>query len=120
MEKLLLMINNKYEIMNTDPDQAECMSNQFKQWEYVAKIVGDHIESYAVPQYGDWPTDESAKYTIMDIKTQIMRYARRMGTGKRGPEEAERDMLKICHYACMAYLKMRNEEALACGYIENN
>lgn len=112
--------SDKYEIMKTDKDQLDNMSNKFKQWNYFSPIVGDHIECYAVAQYGDWPFDESAKYTVLDIKNQIMRYVQRMGQGKRGQEEAERDMLKIAHYACMAYLKLRNEEATACDYSDIN
>ena len=99
-----------YNIMSTDKDMAENMSVRAQDWMVFAKEVADHIECYTVPQYGDFPSDQLTKFNLLDIKAQLTRYVNRIGSGVRGAEEAERDMLKLAHYACVAYMKMRNEE----------
>lgn len=99
-----------YNIMSTDKNMAENMSVRAQDWMVFAKEVADHIECYTVPQYGDFPNDQLTKFNLLDIKAQLTRYVNRIGSGVRGAEEAERDMQKLAHYACVAYMKMRNEE----------
>lgn len=98
--------------MLTDSDVTKSLSMRAQEWMYFARKVADHIECYTVPQYGDFPTDQLTKFNLADIKSQLIRYTNRIGSNARGAEEAERDMLKVAHYACVAYLKMRNEEGL--------
>jgi hypothetical protein len=43
----------------------------------------------------------------LDIATALRKYVNRFGKNSRGPAEDERDMLKIAHYACVAYMKMQ-------------
>jgi hypothetical protein len=38
---------------------------------------------------------------------QVEKYVRRFKNPARGEEERLRDMLKIAHYACMAYSKLK-------------
>lgn len=75
------------------------------EWLQFAKAVQDHIDRYTVPQYGDGPTDQVEEFSVGDIATSIKRYANRMGTNARGDAEAERDLLKIAHYACIAWAR---------------
>lgn len=83
------------------------MSNRRSEWNAFAYQVGKHIDEYTVPQYGDFPDDQLTSYTLNDCITQIKKYVNRSGTALRGKEEAERDLLKIAHYACVAYNKMQ-------------
>ena len=99
-----------YNIMSTDADLKSMMSNRYQMWEDFAKIVGDHVETYTVPQYGDYPADQLTEWTLEDLATTIKRYSNRLGKNARGKEEDIRDMLKIAHYACTAYHKMADTE----------
>jgi hypothetical protein len=45
-----------------------------------------------------------------DIRHDMQRYLNRMKTNARGQRELERDMLKLAHYACIAYAKITNTE----------
>lgn len=98
------------QIMLTDSDIKGALSNRTRMWIDFARKVADHVECYTIPQYGDYPEDQLTEWTLEDIKTTIKRYANRIGTNARGPEDQELDMLKIAHYASVAYLKLRNEE----------
>jgi hypothetical protein len=108
--KFVNMKNAEYEIAKTDEEIIQFMSNRYKMWEEFAREVGDHVESYTVPQYGDYPNDQITNWTTSDFKTTIIRYANRMGNNARGDKEALRDMLKIAHYASMAWHKLGGTE----------
>jgi len=82
------------------------MSNRGKEWEKFNDIVKDHIENYTIPQYGDMPNDQMTTASLDDIKHDIQRYLNRMGRNARGLEQALRDMVKVAHYACIAYNKI--------------
>ena len=69
----------------------------------------EHIETYTVRQYGDYPNDQLTNMTLSDVKHDMQRYINRMESNARGPAEAKRDMLKLMHYAAEAYLML--EEA---------
>jgi len=99
-----------YNIMTTDSDMLENMSKRFNMWQDFAKEVGDHVETYTVPQYGDYPKDQLTEWTLADLATTIKRYANRMGNNARGHEEDARDMLKIAHYASVAWHKINDTE----------
>jgi hypothetical protein len=70
----------------------------------------DHIHTYTVPQYGDYPDDQMTEASLADIKHDMQRYLNRMLSNARGQVEIERDMLKLAHYACIAYAKITNTE----------
>jgi hypothetical protein len=79
------------------------------EWEIFSNIVEKHIAEYTIPQYGDAPEDQVYKWEVSDIVTQLAKYTLRQdrGGGVRGKEEQCRDFLKIAHYACMAYMKLK-------------
>lgn len=81
-------------------------SNRLERFHQVADICAYHIETYTVPQYGDFPDDQLTEMRLSDIKHDLQRYINRMGRNSRGPHESMRDMLKVMHYAAEAYLKM--------------
>ena len=73
------------------------------QWEKFSKKVGEHIEDYVIPQYGDYPDEMIENWSIHDFKSQLLRYHTRIGTNARGIKESKRDCLKVAHYACYVY-----------------
>lgn len=81
-------------------------------WEVFSGIVQMHIEEYTIPQYGDYPNDNLTTFSAEDCLTNISRYAARLKTNSRGKDETLSDLLKIAHYASIAYLKMRDYEKL--------
>lgn len=89
------------------------MSVMSKKAEEFAKFsveVLKHIEEYAVPQYGDYPNDLIKETSIDDIVHDMQRYLHRMKTNARGAKEVERDFLKLAHYSCIAYYKLKEQE----------
>ncbi|OQB09999.1 MAG: hypothetical protein BWY21_00563 [Parcubacteria group bacterium ADurb.Bin216] len=83
------------------------MSARGLEWVTFSALVVDHIEKYTVPQYGDIPTDQLSEWSVQQCIDSIQRYCRRANTNARGEEEALRDLLKIAHYAGVAYMKRR-------------
>ncbi len=80
------------------------MSQKNNQWMKFAKRIGDsHIETYVVPQYGDFPDKTIAKYTPEKIQGKLEAYVDRIGKSSRGPEDAKRDAMKIAHFACLLW-----------------
>jgi L-lactate utilization protein LutC len=82
------------------------MSNRRSEWNAFAYKVGQHIDEYTVPQYGDMPEDQLTEYSFDDCVTQIKKYCNRTKTNARGRAETSLDMIKIAHYACAAYNKI--------------
>lgn len=93
----------KTNILTINPDvQISLRGQEFAEF---ANIVSQHIENYAVPQYGDKGSDPVS--TDMDMSREVMisnikRYVARAGRSSR-PHEANLDLIKIAHYACLAY-----------------
>ena len=81
-------------------------------WDIYSNIVGLHIAEYTVPQYGDYPNDNVAKWSVQDCIRQIQKYANRLESNARGPEEMLRDLLKISHYCQLAFFKEKSYEEL--------
>jgi len=76
------------------------------EWRTFSREVRQHIEDYTVPQWGDKPDDQlSTDWTEADCMLAIKKYANRAGKNSRGPVEDQRDLLKIAHYACVAWHK---------------
>jgi hypothetical protein len=84
----------------------EIMFNRTMEWRRFASIVDRHVVEYTVPQYGDSPDDEVQHWSVEQCVAAIQKYTRRFGSNQRGNAEIERDMLKIAHFACLAYFKL--------------
>lgn len=78
-------------------------SSRATQWMTFADEVTNHIETYTVPQYGDWPDDNLTTMSDEAIVENIKRYLARIDSNSRGPKEGLRDMLKCAHYICELY-----------------
>ena len=76
-------------------------------WEEFAAKVFNHIEDYTVPQYGDKGDDQCTDFTVEDFRTQIKKYANRMGRNSR-PGQDKLDLLKMCHYIQMLHDKLED------------
>ena len=77
-------------------------------WLHFAETVAEHIEHYTVPQYGDAPDDQVEGWTAEHCVNQLHKYASRFGSNKREGQDAL-DLLKIAHYAQLAYDKLKKE-----------
>jgi hypothetical protein len=87
-------------------EQDTKISNRGKEWQRFSQVVAEHIEKYTIPQWGDNPFDQLATdWTEADCILAIKKYINRAGKNSRGPEEDLRDLLKIAHYACVAWHK---------------
>lgn len=73
-----------------------------KDWINFSHEVTEHIFNYVLPQYGDKHEDLAANYTQQQCIEQIKKYSARFGKNVR-PEQAQLDLLKIAHYAQIAY-----------------
>jgi hypothetical protein len=89
------------------------MSIRGDNWIVFASQVLEHIDMYTVPQYGDAPDDQVAAWTTEDCLKAVRKYLARHGTGQRGPDDELRDLIKIAHYASLAYEKMASKLNLA-------
>jgi hypothetical protein len=78
-------------------------SERSRDFAYFALAVVRHIDEYTVPQYGDRPHDPVESWDAQQCMDCITRYVNRFGRNVRGKEEAKRDLLKIAHYAQLAY-----------------
>jgi len=82
------------------------VSKREEQFMQFSDIVENHITSYTVPQYGDAPDDEVENWTTEQCVLAIQKYTKRFSSAKRGRLETLRDMVKIAHFACLAFYKM--------------
>ena len=87
----------------------ENIMTKAEEWTIFAFKVKDHIKNYCVVQYGENPDKMIEGFSIIDIKKQLERYAKRIGVNIRGVEEAKRDALKIAHYACILLAKIEKD-----------
>jgi hypothetical protein len=83
------------------------MSNRGEEWEDFSGVVEMHIENYTVKQYGDSPDDQVEGWTAGECMKAISKYANRFATQRRGRLETLRDLVKIAHFACIAYQKLQ-------------
>ncbi len=81
------------------------MNIRSKEWIEFAVIVDDHINNYTIKQYGDRGSDLATNYTPEDFVKQIKKYCERHGKNAR-PGQEKIDMIKIAHYAQMAWTKI--------------
>lgn len=78
------------------------------EWKEFADKVLTHIDTYAVPQYGDKGEDEIDDWSIESCLRAINKYTKRHGKGMREGQD-KLDMLKIPHYACFVYNKLEEK-----------
>ena len=77
-----------------------------QQFEWFANQVIEHIETYTVHQYGDYPDDQEEEWTPELCIAQIGKYSARFG--KNFSEGQELLALhNIAHYAHIDYSKMK-------------
>lgn len=85
------------------------MSERAKDWDHFSDVVRTHIDCYTVPQYGDKGEDILTDVTPQYCADQIKKYASRHGRNSR-PGQDRLDLLKIAHYAQVAYEKLSAAE----------
>jgi len=80
-----------------------------QEWMDFASDVFDHIETYAIPQYGDKGQDQCSEFTPKDFITQMKKYLNRFGRNSR-PGQDLLDCKKIAHYAQMLHDRLSDSE----------
>ena len=98
-------------IITVPPEETvhTAQSQRAKDWVVFANRVTHHIDGYTVPQYGDAPNDQVAEWTAEHCVNQLSKYASRFGSNARGGQDLL-DLLKIAHYAQLAYDKLLEAE----------
>lgn len=84
-------------------------TNRGAEWGEFSNTVLAHIENYTTKQYGDAPDDTVQEMTAEDCIKQVKKYAQRFGNNQRSGQDLL-DMLKVAHYACLAYSKMKGDQ----------
>lgn len=79
-----------------------------EEWNEFSSYVRKHLVNYTVPQYGDKGFDQVTEWDAKDLIVQISKYCKRFGTNSR-PGQQELDLLKVAHYACMCYYKLKED-----------
>lgn len=82
------------------------MSKAAEQWDAFAAEVRNHIENYAVPQYGDIDTELAKDWESPACVHQAQTYLARFGRSVRQDEE-KLDMLKTAHWVQKAWTKFK-------------
>ncbi len=80
-------------------------------WKRFSEQIVKHIDLYTIPQYQDENAekDQVGAWTSKECIDSMQRYINRFGKNARGSKEALRDMLKLAHYAQLAYDKLKAE-----------
>lgn len=86
------------------------MSIRSHDWEAFSLDVHDHINEYTIPQYGDKGEDIASEYSVDDCFRNMKRYLARQGKNSR-PGQESLDLIKIAHYAQMAYTLLGEQHA---------
>lgn len=81
-------------------------------WYAVADMVADHVDTYTVAQYKDYPDDQLTGWSTDEIWTQVQKYLNRRDSNARGEEEALRDIMKMIHYLSVIFMKKTGCEEL--------
>jgi hypothetical protein len=84
--------------------------NRSKEWRMFSYLVEQHVNNYTIPQYGDAPDDEVEGWTPEMCAMAIQKYTKRFSSNQRGTQETRKDMLKIAHFACLAYWKLKERD----------
>lgn len=84
--------------------------DRLKQWKHFDEQMQRHIETYTLEQYGNPEGQEQVDgFTVSDCWTNMERYFNRRRANTRGNREKLRDLIKLAHYAQLAYDKLRAE-----------
>jgi DNA-binding ferritin-like protein (Dps family) len=86
-------------------DNLGPISERGNDWLNFSDKMFNHIENYTVKQYGDKGNDQITHWEIGDCIKQIEKYFRRFGSNQRSGQDLL-DLMKIAHYAQMAFDKM--------------
>lgn len=86
------------------------MYNRLFEWLEFNSQVMRHIEQYTMAQYGNKEGNEQVdSFSVEDCFKSMERYFNRRNANVRGNKEKLRDLIKIAHYAQLAYDKLRRE-----------
>jgi len=85
------------------------LSKRGEDWVKFGGKVLEHIEIYTVPQYGDRPNDEVEDWSPEACVLAARKYCGRFGSNSRKGQE-KIDLLKIAHFAQLAYDKMEKPD----------
>jgi hypothetical protein len=84
------------------------MYNRLEEWQKFSRQVELHILQYTLPQYGsEVGTEQVDGFTVEDCFTSMLRYINRRKVSVRGVTESLRDLIKVAHYAQLAYDKLK-------------
>lgn len=88
------------------------VSDKELNWIYFNNIVNQHIKNYAVNQYGPTVAQSDDLHTAEDCINYIKKYVARREAARRGRLEVLRDLVKIAHFAQLAFdfMKPTQEE----------
>lgn len=86
------------------------LSKKGENWLRFATTVLEHIENYAVPQYGGDIAENPDVASADDCRKYIAKYLRRAGSERRGRIEELRDLVKIANFAQFAFDMMKPSE----------
>lgn len=89
---------------------SRALSKKSNEWLNFAYTVINHVENYSVPQYGPDITLNSDVENPKDCMKYISKYIQRYGSERRGRIEELRDLLKIAHFAQIAFHMMQVTE----------
>ena len=90
-----------------EPDKYESLRGM--EWTEFSDNVLYHVEEYTVPQYGDKGEDNVTDWSAKDCVRQIEKYVKRFGKNAREGQD-KLDLLKVAHYACLAYNKLEENK----------
>ncbi len=82
---------------------------RLSEWDEFYKLVYQHIRDYANSQYNDKGEDNVTEWSVSTLMDQIYKYYSRHGKNQREGQD-QLDLIKIAHYACMAYWKLQESE----------
>lgn len=86
------------------------MYDRLSQWKHFNEQMERHIEQYTKPQYGSSEgTEQVDSFTVADCWREMQRYYNRRNVAVRGSKEQLRDLIKVAHYAQLAYDKLVEE-----------
>lgn len=90
-------------------DERKLEPGKVLDWLMFQLEVHKHINNYVIPQYGEKGSDPANDYSIEECMMHINRYRIRQGKNSR-PDQDKLDLIKIAHYAQMAYTKLMEKE----------
>lgn len=90
-----------------DQEDSTLISKKGMAWLEFSITVLEHIENYAVPQYGPDIAQNEDVESAEDCRKYMAKYLRRAGSERRGRIEELRDLVKIANFAQFAFDMMK-------------